>query len=328
MNWEFLKNLVPQSPSSPEEDLPEGPLWIGWVVFLSILFLGLILAFFGKGPQALIFISLAFLYFLIALYIVREPEVAILFLFGRAIRKLKKGWWLTFWPFHSIEHETTARQRLHDNEENEKQKLYYIDGDRKIAIEVFMRVFFRLTVPYHALRSYGGLNTPESRADIESTTFASLRAELGKRTFKQLLESEDDVAQEVQRKTNEKLKKPVLVEIAPGEPMEFHSGYEVVGIDVYDYNEMVQSEASRIRELADAKAHEAGSVAQAVSEPLRGNMPAAIAQSVSTVATTLRDINRERLETRRQERKEAESTAAPSEAESFLGKLQELLERK
>lgn len=200
-----------------------------------------------------------------------------------------------------------------------------------------MRVFLRLIYVRGALNTYGGLGTTGSRADIEATSFAALRSALGEKKFADLLKDKGKVERKIEFLTNaeindlsedEKGQAETNPRLLKDQPELARSGYIIESVDIYDYDERVQSEASRIKELAEAKAFEAGQTAKAVADPLRGNMPAAIAQSVATVATTFRDINRERHETRRRERKESEGSAAPSEAEGPLGKLQDLLTKK
>lgn len=319
------------------EPLPKGGLWSGWIIF-GLLFLTSFSLVPISWPWALIFLGLA-LFYLMTLYIIKEPEVAILFRFGQAVRELSAGWWLTIWLIHNIESETKARQILNEDEpEKESQDLYYIDGDRKIAITVNMRVFFRLVSVKQALATYGGLNKPSARADVETTALSALRTALGHRNFAELLRAKGDVEQEVEILTNSELSdiKRERLEADPDllkEHLELaKSGYLIEGVDIYDYDEKVQSEASRIKEIADAKAYEAGKMTAAVADPLKDNYPAAIVQSVATVATTAREINQARMETARRAptrgSTEGKGTAGEAETVGLLTALRELIDRK
>lgn len=311
-----VSDLGRSAEAEEKKELPKGGIWSGWVLFGAIFVTALILIF-ASPPWGLILLSLATLYFLTALYVIREPEAAILFALGVAVREVRPGWWLTLPFLHNLSVETTAKQILHEAErEKEKQELYYKDGDRRISITVYIRVFFKLVDVWEALRTYGGLNTVASRNDIHSTSLSSLRAVLGKSSFGKLLTDERNLEEEVRDFTNAKLQE---------------SGYVVVDVDIYDYDERVQSEASRITTIADAKAYEAEKMTAAVAKPLEGNYPAAIVASVSTLATTAREINQMRLEAQRRGRKErGESSEEPStaEASATLGALGKILGRK
>lgn len=277
-------------------DLKSGFLVFGLMIFLSFL----VPILFDSLSLLLILFGLSLLFFISSLVVVNEPEKAILFRFGNLEAELAPGWYLTIWPIHTVQIETTALQILNDGEkEKEKQELY---TKQKTAITVFMRVPFRLVNLEQALKRYGGLSTPTSRKDIESTAFSALRAVVGNSDFSQLTSEESKIEREVENIANKKLK---------------NNGYIIEGLDIYDYTEEVVSEAARIEEIAKAKGKEAREFVKATSD-LKDNYPGAIATSVGMLTTTAREINQQRIKAgKRPEERISEKAAEEGLIESI-----------
>lgn len=306
---------------------------LGGAYASAILFgLGFIVAFYSF-PRGMILISLAVAYIAYVAREIKEPEVGALFKMGRLVKILGPGWHFPLVPIHNIQTETTARQQLNsDNPDLEKADLYYISevgkgkGDRntrKIAVTVRMRVFFQLHDPLAAIRAYGGLGTEASRKDIYSTTLSALRAAVGRSDLTRLLSEKEELEEEIQNLANAELAKGAK---RPKEGSEsFDSGYRV-HVDIYDIDENVQSAASKMMEEAEAEVFRAGEIAKAMAEPLKDNYPAAIAQSVTVVANTLRNTLTDLFSSRKEQVGQSAQTGdknviKQSEIESLLEQL-------
>lgn len=287
------------------------------VVFAALAVASILVAI-GNFPLGGLLLAIALFWAWNGLHEVKKPEMAVLFAFGVLECRLNPGWYLILVPFQELEKETTARQILHKrldgtpNEEAEISDLYYTErkekyedargeakrGDnkppqtRQIAVQVKMRVFFRLVSPKGAIKMYGGLNSQAFKNDLDSTSKAALRTVIGGGGFDDLLTEKKKLEERIAELVNEELNDGVKGQKSDvdAERKDCPSGYVVGSIDLYFIKEEVKSKASEIREIGEANADRIRKSVGATAGPLKGNPEAAKVNVAEIWANTAREV--------------------------------------
>lgn len=277
----------PVESSPPPESINLVSFRIGWILFVLAAALGITLLLSVKVPLGMLVLGLDIVYLGTCLHEVRSPNVAMLFRMGKFIGRLDPGWYLTiphFWDIKVISAEWQSVE---------------IEGGMYAAEKTDIHV--KATIFYRALE--GRLTDilrmmPEEmvrRAEVIS--LALLRGAIGAKKFEELIKEKGEIED------------ALLIELQ-GEFTRY--GYQVRDVEIYDFDEKVQSRAEQIRILGEAR----GKAAAALAEPLKDNWPASVAGSVAEIAPGLVEAIKNFLASKRETTK---AGGAPKEKSSEGG---------
>lgn len=229
-----------------------------------IALISIILWMIGLEDPAVIMFSVVLIWIGTTLKIIKEPEVGFLFQMGELKGQLEAGPHLGLPFVWEIEIRTKATQEIPFEEE-----MY---TNAKKAIKLKGGIYFKMFDAKKAIF----LPKEIVKSRMEKVVISKLKFEIGKRPFKDLLDYKGDVEKEVMEASNKETKKD--------------DGYEVIGVEIEDLDEKIESEAAKKRELGEAEAWVSSKKAEAFARPLKDNYPAAVAMAAETIGEKI--INR------------------------------------
>lgn len=254
--WKRMPSQTPnQAPPDQTAAIPDqeaGKFRAGWVLFWSLLLIGMIFLF-KNFPLGLAILGINALYIGTCLNEIKSPDIAFLFKRGKFTYPLNPGWYLTIPHFWTIE---TISQKL--MEEEFKEETMYTSAEQPIGVK--FRVFYKVVDIGKALFTKDVIKNR-----VRAVILTNLKGEVGGKSFAELLTDRNKLEGEITISVNEELAK---------------DGYNVIGIEIEDFTENVRSQAATIRTLGKAR----GEAAQALAQPLKDNYPAA-AVNVFTILT-------------------------------------------
>ncbi|MBU1137135.1 SPFH domain-containing protein [Patescibacteria group bacterium] len=227
-----------------------------WIL-LGITFLLSIVSFLtGHKDTGYLSLAMLFLWISISFQEIEEPKVGFLWRKGVLKGMLLSGWYLGFPFILDIEIRTTAKQDIFFQEE------MYTKVKKRIVVRG--RFYYRLVNPKKAIT----ISEESMRERIEVVGLSKLKGEIGSRDFQGLLDDKGGVEDCIILGINRDIKE---------------EGYEVIGAEIDDFKEEIESRAAEIREIGEAEAYVQEAKARAVANVVLNNYPAAIVMGLNSI---------------------------------------------
>lgn len=237
----------------------------GWKLFVAILFGGIAVMFY-KPPFGMAVAGLSFIYLAFCFYEIKSPDIAFLFKMGKFVGELGPGWYVTIPHLWQIEKIPANWLQV-----DMKGDMY---TKEKTLICVHARVKFRVNKA--KLDEVLLMMPEEMMARAKVIGLSALRGAVGSSSFQTLVEDKGELERSVVK--GDKVKK---IQGLKGEFAEH--GYDFGDFKINDFDEGIQSEAERVKYLGKAR----GEAAAALAQPLKDNLPAALANIAGTLAESV-----------------------------------------
>lgn len=188
---------------------------------------------------------------------IKDPYVGLLFQMGKLMGQLSPGWHLSIPFYQKIEIRTTETLQIKFQEE-----MYY---QGKKPINVRGVIYYKMVNVIQA----NTISEETAETRIKKVSLSKLKWGIGKKSFEELLREGEGIEETVLKQADNELE---------------NDGYTITGVEIDDLKEETESVAAVKKEIGFAEAEVDGKKAKAVADVLRGNYPAAIAMSISTIA--------------------------------------------
>ncbi len=236
-------------------------------VFVLLLFvvIAIILTLKGMSGHALVVIGVDGILFYNWIHELKTPNHGLVFRRGEVIGEVGPGWHLVDGFLNKIKIYSKGLQRI----DLPETMMYKKDGTPILMKKVSF--FYQLT---NLLKVVLMDEDPKER--ITSVGMAKLKASIGKRNFtgsqNALVAEQDQIETEMMGVLKKEMNK---------------WGVKITDVEVADYEETIHSRAEEKKVLGTASAEAQGKIATAIAEPLKDNLPAAIASVGNSLAEPL-----------------------------------------
>ena len=239
-----------------------------WKIAIILVITGAILEFSKLSTLGDIIFVIIFIWIGVGLIIIKEPETGLLFVLGKYREELKPGAYLTIPFVWEVGTKTKEVQVISCSE------IMYVKGKTKIGlkIDIYFVLFSikkSILLPEKEIEVEGKITTLVRRR-VRTVVLSKLKWHVGQTTFPALLEGRKEMEDLIMKESNAKDEL-------------WKQGYRVIGVEISDLDEEIESEAAKRRKIGTADAVVAAKKAEAVSNPLKDNYPAAIAMSAETI---------------------------------------------